>query len=55
MFHSNELCMGISPYSINLTLNEQVRANIECAFKLAHEYGYTGIFLKYSQKYYKQE
>lgn len=55
MFHSNELCLGTSPYSKNLTLNEQVRAKIECAFKLAHEYGYTGIFLKESQKYYKKK
>ena len=55
MFHSNELCLGTSPYSKNEFLTEQVHAKIECAFRLAHEYGYKSIFLRDSLTYYEKE
>lgn len=54
MFHSNELCLGTSPYSKKKSLNEKVRSKIECAFRLAKEYHFTSIFLKDSLVMYKK-
>jgi len=55
MFHSNELCLGTSPYSKRQSLNEQVRAKIECAFKLAREYNFKSIFLKETNQFFSED
>lgn len=55
MFHSNELCLGTSPYSKKEFLNEQVRAKIECTFRLVREYNIKSIFLKESSQFFNEE
>jgi len=52
MFHSNELTLGTSPYSMTVDHVNLIRRKIDCVFRTAAAYGIRGIKLSDTKKNY---